>query len=188
MEIKLFSELIDALDKVVGGLKAVAKLPQTERNKYRQIMDDTYRLIDTTLNMVIIRLGDILLLLPDKENEFMQEVMKLDNYAEWIQAEREFRLCKSLREALRETETMSGKLTGHISARDWDALLKQMRSILATEGEVAVFIGQQFNNLANAARNDTPDKIKKHAVSMRDALIKERQTLIQQEIKLYNLV
>lgn len=57
----------------------------------RQTLDETYRLIDTTLNMVIIRLGDILLRAVD--DDFLREAARLDNYNEWMQAEREFRLC-----------------------------------------------------------------------------------------------
>lgn len=47
-----------------------------------------------TLNMVImviIRLGDLLLLAAD--DDFLGEDARLDNYNDWVQAEREFRLC-----------------------------------------------------------------------------------------------
>lgn len=60
MEIKLFTGLIDALGKVADGLKAIVKLPKGERETIRKTLDETNRLVDTTLNMVIIRLGDTL--------------------------------------------------------------------------------------------------------------------------------
>lgn len=88
MELKLFTDLIDALGKVAGGLKAIVNLPKPEREAMRKMLDETYRLIDTTLNMVIIRLGDILLLAVD---DFLREAARLDIYNEWMQAEREFR-------------------------------------------------------------------------------------------------
>jgi len=56
----------------------------------RQTLDETYRLIDTTLNMVIVRLGDILLFAA--VDGFLRVAARLDNDNEWIQAEREFRL------------------------------------------------------------------------------------------------
>ena len=90
MGLRLFTNLIDALGKVAGGLKAIVNLPKAERETMRQTLDETYRLIDTTLNMVIIRLGDILLLAAD--DDFLREVVRLDNYSEWMRAEREFRL------------------------------------------------------------------------------------------------
>lgn len=88
---KSFTDLIDSLGKAAGGLKAIVNLPKTEREPMRQTLDETYRLSDTTLNMVIIRLGDLLLLAADED--FLREAARLDNYNEWIQAERAFRLC-----------------------------------------------------------------------------------------------
>lgn len=190
MEFALFSDLIDALGKVVSGLKAVANLSKNERDKYRQVMDETYRLIDTTLNMVIIRLGDILIC---DDNDFMQEVMRLNNYGDWVQAEREFRLCKSLRTAVRETETLRSQLTGVISTNDWDSLLGQMHAVLTTEQEVANFIGQQFSSLVDSIQASlpvpqTPAEVRTKITQFREALIKERRQLIQQEMVLYAIV
>jgi hypothetical protein len=80
MEMQLFTDLIDALSKVSDGLKTLTDFPKSERDKYRQILEETYRLIDTTLNMVIIRLGNILYL--NDDSEFISEVVKLDNFQE----------------------------------------------------------------------------------------------------------
>ena len=88
MELKFFSDLIDALGKVASGLKTNINLPKTERETIRRTLDETCRLIDTTLNMVIIRMGDILLRTSD--DDFLREVAILSNYGDWLQAEREF--------------------------------------------------------------------------------------------------
>lgn len=191
MEFKLFTDLIDALGKVVGGLKALVNLPKAEREAMRRTLDETYRLIDTTLNMVIIRLGDILLHAAD--DDFLRDAARLDNFNEWLQAEREFRLCHSLRVALRETETLAGTLASAVSTNDWETLLQQMQSILATEGEVALFISQQFQQHASDARNSGQDikrsqSIRDSLAAFRTALIAERQELIKQELDLYTLV
>lgn len=121
------------------------------------------------------------------------KVARLDNYNQWMQAEREFRLCGSLRVALRETKTLAGHLAGAVSTKDWDALLQQMQTILTTEGEVALFIGQQFQQLANDARSAVQDN--QHTSAVRDALsafraalVAERQELIKQELALYEIV
>ena len=50
--------------------------------------------------MVIIRMGDSLLHAPD---DFLCKVVGLDNNIEWMPPEREFRFCRSVRVALRET-------------------------------------------------------------------------------------
>jgi len=49
MDLKLFTDLIAALGKVAGGLKAIANLPKAEWETMRHTLDETYRLIDTTL-------------------------------------------------------------------------------------------------------------------------------------------
>jgi hypothetical protein len=191
MELKLFTDLIDALGKVAGGLKAIVNLPKAERETMRRTLDETYRLVDTTLNMVIIRLGDILLQTADED--FLREAVRLSNCGEWMQAERDFRLCRSLRVALRETQTLVGKLTGAVSTKDWDALLLEMGSILATEGEVAEFISQQFQQHASDALSASQDtkrtqSIRDSLAAFRAALLDERHELIKQELDLYAMV
>jgi hypothetical protein len=187
MEIKFFSDLIDALGKVVDGLKAFARLPKAERDKFREIIDETCRLLDTTLNMVIIKLGDIS---EEKaDSSFLDEVARLANYADWMKAEREFRLCRSLRAAVREAETAQGRLLGTVIANDWNALLSQMKAVLATEGEIANFVGGQFIMLAGRAREQKSNvgTLRNDLASTRAALIAERQMLIQREVDLMSL-
>lgn len=188
MDIKLFSDMIDALGKVSGVLKSAASFPQAERERYRQVMGENYRLIDTTLNMIIIRLGDILL--PENQSNFVQQVAKLDNYDGWTAAEREFRLCQSLRAALSETRHFSGQLKATVSVTDVDALIAMMDRTTAAEGIVANVICDRFRELANAARavSVDPDKLRHDVQAFRDALVDERRRLIQQEIELYSIV
>ena len=188
MNIKLFSDMIDALGKITGALKSAASLPKAERDRYRQTMGENYRLIDTTLNMIVIRLGDILL--PGNEPGFVQEVAKLDNYDDWMRAEREFRLCQSLRAALSEMKRFSGQLKAEVSVNDVDALIAMMERTTATEGEVAGFIGDRFRQLADTARTAgfDPAKLRQDVTAFRDALLQERQRLIQNEIELYSIV
>lgn len=147
MEFKLFTDPIDVLGNVADGLKAIVNMPEAEREATRCKLDGTYRLVDTTLNMVIIRLGEVPLYAAD--DDFLCEAARLDNHNEWMQAEREFRLCRSLRAVLRETQTLAGKLVG---AKDWDTLPQQMRASSRPKGEVALSIGQQFQRSADDAR------------------------------------
>ncbi len=191
MAIELFSDLIDVLGKVANSIKSMAEFSAAERDKIRQTLDETYRLIDSTLNMVIVRLGDIKL--EEEDGKFLAECFQLDNYNDWMQVERDFRLCRALRVALREMETLKGKLASKVSAKDWDTLLYLMNSIIATEGEVAMFISQKFRQLADEARaasegSPAVPAIRSDLQAFRSALIDERQALIQQEITLYDVV
>lgn len=182
MELKLFTDLIDALGKVGGGLRAIVNLPKAEREAMRRTLDETYSLIDTTLNMVIIRLGDIQLHTSD--DDLPREVTRLDNCKEWMPAEREFRLCRSPHVALRETETLTGRPTFTVSTKDWRVLLQQMQNILATEGEVGLFIALQFQQLGAAARS----AYRYALAAVRSAFIGERREFISQEPTVYNVV
>ena len=191
MDLKLFTDLIDALTKVSDGIKALADIPKKEKEMYRQTMADTFRLIDTTLNMVIIRLGDILLLVHDnKPAEFMGEVVRLDNYNDWLEAERAFRICASLRAAVRDTEDLRTKLKGKIAVKDWDELLHWMNTILLAEGEIALFLSHQFYQLSEAARTGSKPikQVEQDVRVLRQALIDQRHKLIQKEIDLYSVI
>lgn len=78
MELKLFTDLIDAIGKVASGFKAIVNLPKTERETIRRTLVETHRLIDTTLNMVIVRLGDM----ETFDHELLREVVRLTYLAE----------------------------------------------------------------------------------------------------------
>jgi len=41
MNLKLFTDLIDALGKVAGRIKAIVNLPKAERETIRQTLDET---------------------------------------------------------------------------------------------------------------------------------------------------
>jgi hypothetical protein len=80
-----------------------------------------------------------------------------------------------------------------VSTKDWDALLKQMHTILATENEVAMFIAQQFQQLANDAYksiNETnqAQSVRGSVAAFRASLAAERQELIKQELSMYDIV
>lgn len=191
MEIKFFSDLIDALGKAGGWLKSMASLPRSERDRYRQVLDDTHQLIHATLTMIILRLGDILRIAD--EARFLKEVYGLENYTEWMETERNFRLCQSLRVALRETEGVIADLRGRISTNDWDALLEQMRLILRSENELANYIGQHFAALAFRARDARPGSLTARAIrveveAMRDTLKREREQLLRYEVELLDTI
>ncbi|MCX7790916.1 MAG: hypothetical protein N2378_09780 [Chloroflexaceae bacterium] len=154
MAINLFASLIDALGKIGGWLKSMASLPRSERDRYRQVLDDAHQLIHATLTMIILRLGDILRIAD--EAEFLKEVYGLENYTEWMKTERKFRLCQSLRVALRETEGVIADLRGRISTNDWDTLLEQMRLILRSENELAKLRNKSGKACEGRLRNRSP--------------------------------
>jgi hypothetical protein len=98
-----------------------------------------------------------------------------------------FRLCGSLRVALRETQ----RLVRAVSTQDCDTLQEQMGTILATEGAVAVFVGRTSQQHASDARSAGQDPKRTQSVrnglaAFRNALIAERQRLLRQELDRFN--
>jgi hypothetical protein len=182
-----FKDLIDALGKVAGGFKVLANIPKTQREKYRQIVNDMYRLLDTVLNMIILRLGDIL---AQEDEAFLREAQQLDNFGGWLSVERDLRLCQGLWATAAEMETLQAKLVGKVGVKDWDALVRQVNDILRGERMVADYISQGFRDVADLARKPkrSPRTVRGRVRTFREALLAERQRLIQQEIEFYAIV
>jgi hypothetical protein len=184
---KLFSDLIDALDKIAKAITALVSLPKAEREKYSETLDETYRLIDTVLNMVIIRLSDVL---RQDDVEFLVETGKLGSDPDWIKVEREFRLCHRLRSVAGEAQGIVNQLAGVVSTNEWESVKQTINSVLATEGEVARYISSSFLSLATTARvagqnPETASTLRPQVEEVRNTLIAERQRLIRQELNAY---
>lgn len=183
---KLFTDIFDAIEKAFKAIKAIANLPKETRDELRNTFDETFKLLDTSLNMVIIRLGEILRITDDPV--FIAEVSRLNNDVSWTQAEREFRLCKSLRHTVNETGRLRNKILNHISVQDWDEMQNQMESILMGEDRLGNFVADRFQALSGMVTNHggtvqlTRDTLKQ----FRDSLNTERRRLIAMEIDLYN--
>jgi len=193
MDLNFFTDMLDALEKVGTWLKKLKGIPKNERDKYHQVIDETYRLMDTVLNMIIFRLNDILL--NNDEKSFLDEVKALNYENTWVQAERGFRLCQSLRRLLQDAQELGrnslfGQSIVRGSSDNWNVLLYQMKSILTAEQRIACYISEKFDNIAHTMRvpNINVANIKKEVEVIRDALIKERQKFIQQEVQLYTII
>ena len=187
MDFKLFSDLVDAAGKLAALLKGAAQLPANQREQIRVKAGETFTVLDTTLSMLIIRLGDILL--RNDDADFTNEVMSLDNYHEWLEAERRFRLCEALRAARREIGTMGGLLQA-ASVNNFRALTASMDAILTGENELAAFVSVAFHELAESARQygaDVP-ALRKDLARFRQLLLDSRSQLIKDEAELYSII
>lgn len=163
-------------------MKELVNFPEERRDECNEILASTFRNIDITLNMVILRLGSIRDL--KDEDKFIEEVKQLDNDRGWLKAEREFRLCESLTRSLREMETLGGQMDFSVSTKNWNFLLETMRFILAREGQLADFIAAKFSELSKSTEFGSIDNIRANVVEFRDRLISERNDLIDLEIKM----
>ena len=184
LTLELFPDLFDAIEKAFKALKAIASLPQKTRDELRNMFDETFKLLDTSLNMITIRLGQILKIQKDKD--FIAEVKLLNNEPSWTNAEREFRLCRSLRNTVDEASRLGNKIRRLISVKDWNDMQNQMEVILQGEERLGDFIAGKFRALSTMVKDQggTVQQKRDALMQFQDTLNAERRRLIKMEINL----
>jgi hypothetical protein len=96
----------------------LANLPKNERDYYRMKVDETYRLFDEVIMLMMNRLGTILSIDESEEEEFFRQLRLLNSVEEWVQKERDVRLCKPVSDALREMHSILPKIKAKLSLQD----------------------------------------------------------------------
>ena len=186
----MFKDMLDAVEQLGKGIKALTDLPEKDRNRYREVIGETYSLLDSALTMVINRLGDISHI--EKDQEFLQSVRELDNLAEWTQLERDVRLCSNLRTAGREMSILWNKLKGRVTLRNQDDFFRLVYHCLEQgEGKLADHINSSLEQLSAAGAAATPEVVKElrgDVISIRRVLQEERRLLIEKELSLYSSI
>jgi hypothetical protein len=91
-------ELLNAINTLIEIGERVIKLPSNERQYYRNVVRETFDVLNSALVLVINRLGS-LLVIPFEDDQQFNELRNLDNFQEWIQIERSVGLCEVLRAA-----------------------------------------------------------------------------------------
>jgi hypothetical protein len=177
----------DIVQKLWEVAPTLLALPKQERDEYRKVLDDTFKMMDTIINMIIIKLGNINHIADD--SQFLNEVTLLDNYQDWLTKERDFELCKSLRDTLSETRSARQKLVGKISVNNWDALIGGMEKVLNSERPLAEYISAMFREVSDMPRNNLKvDQIRETIKGYRDSLDETRHALISLESMMYGVI
>jgi hypothetical protein len=148
MEIKLFTDVLDASKQVVKDIVGLKNVGANERQRYYETIEETYRLLDTSLLLVVARLGDIV----NKDAEgrpgdATSALVSLDNADWWYEREQEFGLCSNLRRLRNEMDTLSA-LPGPQVVKDWANLKMMIDGILHNERQLADYIAQTLHYLA----------------------------------------
>ena len=192
MNIKIFSDAIGVLKEVGKGVAALKDLPGKERDHYREVISETYSLLDSAVILVLNRLGDLLQI--EEDDVFIRELRGLNNYDEWTGIERAVRLCSNLRAAGREMRKFESKLIDRIALTSPNDFFHLVRVILE-QGEKALanFISESLSRLADMADGAEQSaagfsEAKGAVRETRDALRKERENLIASEIEFYKYI
>jgi hypothetical protein len=191
MDTWLFGPFVATIGKVIDHLVACKDVGKKERNEYRKAIGDTCTIVNSALNMVILRLGDIL---SKDEDQFLVELKKLDNYDKWLEIEREMRLCSSMNTALNEANRIGGRLGRTVFIDDWPSLCREMVGFVGCERDLASLITDKLRRFADSARlspQQDPsalDDIRKELTNFRETLSQERAVLMQSEVRLVGLI
>jgi len=186
MDIKLFSDAIDALEKVGKALVHLTNVPTEQRQRYVKAVGEAFGLLDSALMLVINRLGDISQI--TDQNEFLTELARLNNVKEWTAIERDVRLCRNLRLAHAELDTFTLHFMAEIKGADWENVRRLVDQVLEREGQLADFIAASLNDLAARAASARTDQTKysqaQGAVEQVSNVVKqERRRLIAAELQ-----
>ena len=181
MGIEIFSDMINAVKEIAK----LAALPEEEREYYRGVVGDTYKLLYSATSLVQNRLGRLLQI--DDQDVFVRELRGLDNLDEWKDIERDVRVCDKLSAAGREMQGLRRRIRGRISVRSWRDFNLLVALLLGREETLAEFIKDSLSHLArmsdDAARSSTGYERAREAVrETREAVDKERESLISSEI------
>lgn len=187
MGIEIFSDMVNAVKEIAK----LASIPEEEREYYREAVGDAYKLLYSAASLVQNRLGRLLQI--DDQDVFIRELRGLDNLDEWIDIERDVRMCDKLRAVGYEMQNLRRMLRGRIAVRNWADFNRLVAMVLEREGTLAEFIKDSLSHLArmsdDAARSSTCYERAREAVrETRDAVNKERENIILDEREFYSRI
>ena len=136
-------------------------------------------------------MGDLLATARSGElNVFKRELFRLEDYDDWLNIEREVRICSNLRVARREMSSIINKFKARISIKDVDELQTKFDEILSTERELADYIAfslQELSELGSFNDNEV-ENVKNEIIDFKNALKAERLKLINIEKNIIEII
>lgn len=191
---KKLSDMVGSAIELGGAAAALKYVPEERRKHYREVIEETFSLLDSALMLIVRRLKDILLIAESDKARFADELKRLDNIEEWEQLERDVRLCRSLRIASREMDSLQAELKDRISIKDRETLRYLIQIVLREgEGSLAQFISSSLYSLSNKLNAaGEPSEVYARAVEAvrktRDSLLEERNKLVQAQMRFFEII
>jgi hypothetical protein len=185
MEIKIFSDVIDALEKVGKALVTLKNIPKQKRKNYIDAVSSSFTLLDSALMLVINRLNDIALIKNGKD--LAPELLRLNNSKEWMTLEKDMRLCSNLRMAYGEVDSFVLSFMANLTGSDWNNVRCLVDQVLEREGQLADFLASSLSHLAKlpATQSSKTATLKKTYAEINatiEAVKAERRRLIVSEL------
>jgi len=145
----VFGEAVGTVSTIAGKL---VNLPKAERSRYRAVLGDTFRLLDSAILLVDNRLRDIYFNPELQEpTKFANELQKLGLAEDWHAVEREVRLCHGLRAASSEMRTIPSGILSRLSIQDANAFWSLVSDVLEGESRLADHLTSRLKSLCDLA-------------------------------------
>jgi hypothetical protein len=194
------------------ALVRMKDLPEEERQRYRDVIHETYVLLESAILLVMNKLASLInmankyhLILegakryPEHSQEyrdqardismqFVLELGKLGSPQEWEEVEQKVSLCTPLSDVAGEIESFRSKLRARVSFQDTDIVKRGISDILKEERPFAQFISSNLKELASlmkeAGQSDAGlEKAMKKVFEVRDEFDSIRNSLIEAELE-----
>ncbi len=179
-----FKEMIDDLGRAQEGLRSDKANLREKRETVFEALEEIYCLMSTTINMIIVRLKDILKSAED--GQLAKELANFQKQEEWALAEKNFRFCSTISTIKSHLDEML-KIQAQDSQK-WMPYLKKISDVFKSEDSVSSYIAGRFPDYLSQAKSGgadikNPAQTRKLLFDMRNSLQKERRMLVMLESK-----
>jgi hypothetical protein len=185
-------KLPDTINTAVKVGDAVVKMPSNQRQFYRDAVNGTFEVLDSALVLIITRLESIIVIAPENQAKFIEELRNLGSVPKWREMQRNVNLCNDLRTAGREMKSRWSKIKDDLSLESKNELRDLIDKMVEGEESFAKLISESFVDLASMADDaKSPDgyvKAKEAVIKIKSDLEMEKNKLLSEEQKFLNAI
>ncbi len=186
MDFGFFNTLIGNLDGAVSAIKSDKDSIKKNREKIFDALEEFYCLASSTLNLVMVRLTNMLK--QNEGDEFVSEFSKLGKPEEWLKAQNNFKFCNSIMKMKTDAYDVISTPSNSADSRKWKSYLVKVNEVFTDEDALALFLSGKFSVYFSSVKKEgldvsNPDSARKLVFDLRNLLKNERRMLITQESK-----
>ncbi|MBS1722445.1 MAG: hypothetical protein JSS66_05500 [Armatimonadetes bacterium] len=182
LDFSILAEAVGVLKELGDGLTKLTGLPKERREHYRQVLDETFTVLDQALLLVTGRLADTLRVrVQNGDQAFMVELAQLQYVQEWEKLERDVRLCRSLREQSDEMRHLFSNIGDRLALKDPNSFWRMVACVLEGERTLADQITEMLSGLSRVIDPKVAAEGVKQGVETLRVL---RRQLIESQIEL----
>jgi hypothetical protein len=185
--VKSFSDLTNTAIELGNSLMS---LPSEKRESFRNVVDETYQVINTAIVIVINRLGKIIEI-GNNHQELKRQLTGLNNAEEWEEIHQKVYTCNLLRAIRKEMDSLRASVTNKLSGSSVKELKILMDVALREEKQLGIYINNHIKQMAQLADAVVPGENKAildSVKSVREKLKAEQMRLMDEHIKFYDLI